>query len=488
MKNNISPPYLSICLAICLLSPLSLSAQKRYYVKTNGSSSLTGSSWGWALNSIQAASEKAVAGDTIYVAVGTYYGGFTMKEGVSLKGGYTANIQKPNERYNVLETDDPSKHTILDGSLNQRVLMQYVPFSKTTTWEGFVIRNGKPSTEWKIGTIIYSQEGETQIVGVLYQYDSDSDQGMIFGVEEVKKQWGGYRTDLPLPIAGTKEMAANDMQGESHANTIIEELAGQSLDFREAATVYNANYAAYWCDTLTAGGYREWYLPSAGELHTIFQSGIQPILLSLGKKLNSGYWSGSHAGDLLAWSYNLQAGHFHPSLKYADRLVSAVHPFRAPADPNPIYTAGGGAFIKENGILQGCIIKENQSPTQGGGVYVAKGGALLNCLVGGNMAPEGKEVYYEESGSGTIALKAEKLTVYPNRVEGGGSLRVKVPGASAETTSFRFLNYTGTSVKNGILTADDSSIEAPSLPGVYLLLIQNSTQTTLTSKIVVYSK
>lgn len=73
-----------ICLLLLFL-PFALSAQKKYYVKVDGNPSLTGTSWGWASNNIQATVDKASSGDTVFVGVGTYYGGFTMKEGVTVK-------------------------------------------------------------------------------------------------------------------------------------------------------------------------------------------------------------------------------------------------------------------------------------------------------------------------------------------------------------------------------------------------------------------
>ena len=452
---------------ICFLSSFPLAAQKSYYVKTGGTQD--GTSWNLASGDLQATIEKAAAGDAVYVAAGTYSGGFFMKEGVQVKGGYTANSGNPTERYEVQETTDPAKQSILDGGGIQRVLTQITPFSILTTWEGFVIQNGNPSVEFKKGSVIYSSLGDFKIIGILYKYDSESRQGMMFGTEEIIKQWGGYAMELPglASISDAKD-ARNDLSGIEHSYHIVNALKDHCADFSQADYPMNGNYAAFWCDTLTSGGYTDWHLPSTGELQEIYDAGINSIMRSLGKKLNYGYWSSSQVGNTLAWAYYFGNGLFHPALKYVSHIVSAVCPFTAPEHPGSIYVAGGGALIKENGILKNCVVKNNQSPSQGGGVYVGINGQLDNCIVEGNEAPEGKEIYYETS-TGLIPLvnDNEAFNIYPNPVNAGGQIKIKINDCNS--IYYRFINSSGATVKDG---TGGLSLTVPTQKGVYLLQLQ----------------
>ena len=56
---------------------------------------------------LQAAINAASSGDTLKVQAGTYYGNFTMKEGVNVIGGWNATF-----------TDTTSYATILDANAN----------------------------------------------------------------------------------------------------------------------------------------------------------------------------------------------------------------------------------------------------------------------------------------------------------------------------------------------------------------------------------
>jgi len=473
-----------ICV-ICFVFSFSVMAQRKYYVKPDGSPTYTGTSWRWASDDLTATIEKAVAGDIIYVAVGTYQGGFLMKEGVTVKGGYTANTENPEERYLLPETTDPAKQSILDGGNNQRVLTQYAPFSVATTWEGFVIQNGSPSVEFDKGSVIYSSDGSGKIVGVLYKYDSESGEGMMIGREELKKQWGGYSLEFAgLPIIADKESAKNDLSGISNSEKIVNVFGNKSVDFSQEDYPSNGNYAAYWCDTLTTGGYSNWYLPSSGELQEVYDAGVAPVMKSIGKNTNNAYWTSSHAGDALAWAYYFDNGYFHPALKYIKYLVNAIHPFVKPAQPDGIYFAGGGVFLSNNGILENCVVKDNVSPSKGGGVYVGGGGALVNCTVEGNNAPEGKEIYYEWPVSIDEILQTNNsIKVYPNPVKKDESINIDL--SQGLEFSYQLANSAGLVIDRGNVKAGNESINAPSEKGIYIFILQSKDQN-YKSKIIVY--
>lgn len=105
--------------ALCLIASATLNAQTQVTADKTGTE-------------LQAAIDAAEAGTTVYVQAGTYYGNFTMKEGVNVSGGW-------NEDFTV-QTDYAS---ILDAQENGRVLEQPANFTTLTVWSNFTIQNGK---------------------------------------------------------------------------------------------------------------------------------------------------------------------------------------------------------------------------------------------------------------------------------------------------------------------------------------------------------
>ena len=81
---------------------------------------------------LQAAVNKADAGDTILVQAGTYEGNFTMVDGVFVSGGWNKDF-----------TAQTQHASILDAKANGRVLNQPGNFNTLTIWDNFTIQNGK---------------------------------------------------------------------------------------------------------------------------------------------------------------------------------------------------------------------------------------------------------------------------------------------------------------------------------------------------------
>ena len=81
-------------------------------------------------------------------------------------------------------------------------------------------------------------------------------------------------------------------------------------------------YAAYICDTLTLGGYHDWYLPSKNELNKLF--------LNMGKvggfSINY-YWSSTEYGKYYAWFQYFYDGYQYDTSKYFTSDVRAVRAF-----------------------------------------------------------------------------------------------------------------------------------------------------------------
>ncbi len=396
---------------------------KNYYVKTNGIQGLPGSSWSWASPDLQGTIDKAASGDVVYVAAGVYYGGFIMKDGVNVLGGYTANNSNPTERYEFGDTE-PSHHSVLDGEGKQRVLTQILPFSTPTVWEGFSIQNGNPAVSFKKGSIIYSQNGDNKIIGILYKYQTETGSGKMIGTTEIWKQWGGYENKIEdLDLLPNQTAAKTNISGSENSLKIFTELGQNSVDFSTVDYSGNGNYAAYWCDTATTGGYDNWYLPAPGELQEVYEANLKNVMEAVGKNLKYPFWTSGQTGNSLAWAYCFGSGYCHPALKYVTYNVSAIHDFNAPAQPDGIYFVGGGVFLNANGTLRKCIVMNNTSSSKGGGVYVAKDGQIEDCTVEGNSAPEGKEIYYEVV-SDLETTRSSAFNIYPNPAHAGDKITI----------------------------------------------------------------
>ena len=80
---------------------------------------------------LQEAIDATSAGTTVYVQAGTYYGNFTMKDGVNVSGGW-------NEDF----TAQTDFSTVLDANASGRVVNQAAAFSTLTIWSNLTIQNG----------------------------------------------------------------------------------------------------------------------------------------------------------------------------------------------------------------------------------------------------------------------------------------------------------------------------------------------------------
>jgi len=122
----------------------------RLYVKPNGTGD--GANWAnachdlnWALSTAALIKEATGTAPDIWVATGVYYGdttasnAFTMRDGISVYGGFIGN--EPAS-YNLSQRDFTAHPTILDGQEARRVINQPTAFANETIWDGFTVRNG----------------------------------------------------------------------------------------------------------------------------------------------------------------------------------------------------------------------------------------------------------------------------------------------------------------------------------------------------------
>lgn len=111
------------------------------------------------------------------------------------------------------------------------------------------------------------------------------------------KEWGGY------PSVTEANSITN---GKKNTEVIVDSLG-------------EGNYAAYVCDTLTAYGYNDWYLPSKQELNAIYTN--YDKLVDLGSDT---YWSSTEADGDEAWSQSFYSGNKITIKKYRLKTVRCV--------------------------------------------------------------------------------------------------------------------------------------------------------------------
>src|SRR5690606_30368477 len=115
-----------------LLLPVDfLYSQTRYYVSETGSGTEDGLSWENASGNLAGMLDEANENDTIWVAKGVYPGGFLMKDGVQVLGGFSGDESVLSQRKMPGSYENLS---ILDGQREYRVLQQPAPFSHATVW------------------------------------------------------------------------------------------------------------------------------------------------------------------------------------------------------------------------------------------------------------------------------------------------------------------------------------------------------------------
>ena len=144
-------------------------------------------------------------------------------------------------------------------------------------------------------------------------YDANFQHGLIAApTDQGYAPWGCYET----PISGADRTEI----GTGNQNT-ADILAG----------CFATNIAAYLCDTLTLGGYSDWFLPSVDELNKLHENIGQGNVLGLG---NVGgfdetyYWSSTERYNQDAWLLGFSYGNqYYFMNKYYNYPVRAIRAF-----------------------------------------------------------------------------------------------------------------------------------------------------------------
>jgi len=127
-----------LLLTLCTAALCASASNK--YVKPDGDDSLDGKSWANALATIQTAVWGVPAGDTVFIAEGTYMQAFSVSDGQTILGGYNATTG---------ERDIEQYETIIDGTDQGKwIIVKYdAPPTALITIDGLTMQNAEHSNE-----------------------------------------------------------------------------------------------------------------------------------------------------------------------------------------------------------------------------------------------------------------------------------------------------------------------------------------------------
>jgi hypothetical protein len=170
--------------------------------------------------------------------------------------------------------------------------------------------SGKPvaiSSDTKTENVISKYSiGEHFGGGIIFYLDSTFKHGLITSDHDL---------DAGLWYAGVRlnTHAKDSVIGAGLCNT---------KKIVKAQGANGVNYAAWQCDTFTAGGYKDWFLPSRDELNQLYLHRD-----AIGVYTLSAYWSSTESGKGHAWAQDFTNGLQTNDKKTIGRFIRAVRVF-----------------------------------------------------------------------------------------------------------------------------------------------------------------
>lgn len=437
-----------LLLLLSILTHSSVGFAQRLYVCQDGSGNRNGESWENAMDDINQAVEKATSGYTIFVAPGTYEGGFYMKQGVRVIGSVAYGDDKEYVSRSI-ENIPENETTILDGKNRYRVITQENDFTESAVWEGFVIRNGNANEGAgvrlrKNGTIRNCMI-DNNIAGMPSVGDYVANvNGIIFDVNQA---------DNTISVISSKNIIQNRQFDRA------KQLAGE----------------------YKIGSTSNWHIPTVSEWETIsgfstenqFKTGVTFKLIERtmqrhGKNYLSGntFWTSTSEGTDVKF-VNFNSNEISSVNKWQYNNVRVCKTYRPTNTKN-----NGGGINATGGTIDNCIIKGNTA-ANGSGVYARGNVTITNSTISENINEKqldiDDKVVVDNTPNKISTLEAEKLSIGPNPVHAGQTITIS---PAKPNTNVWIYDLNGHMFSSSVLNSNQMA--APTQPGVYLVKIDNT--------------
>jgi len=412
-------------------------AAVKRYVKSISTGNQNGLSWINAKSNIQQVINMSAEGDTVWIAAGTYTGGFTLKQGVQIYGGFSGTETA------LVERKLPGKGenlTILDGNNSQRVVVQDTAFTVATLLDGFIIQNGSAlfgaGISMKNNLILRrciirdNSAGEIKLGdylpvqgGVVVRIDKNEGKAFVVATQNHGQTYQSGRGNVAVKTV--LDSALLDKNGQSNTKSMTD------ASVAKAITEFKAEAPA---DTFT-----DWYIPSAGEWGMLISGGpfmggrseicnIVEQALTANNKQTFGtdkYWSSTPATDSP-----------YPEMWYANFSSMSLNSISA---------------LQYNRLRGMRTFPLSRGFGTGGGVYATSGARIEGCLIYNNTAAEGSGIY-------TIGnVPVHYSTVVNNKQSSQGYLQ-----SQGLVTAFIAGSTETTSVTNSVIWGNKDAEDKPS--------------------------
>ena len=428
---------------MCL--PLTSVCQQRYYVSEEGGGSHCGTSWADASSDLFATVEMAQIGDTVWVAAGRYIGGFYFKDGVAVLGGFRVGAQSLYDR---LLPYTGENLTILDGDGRFRVLSQSSTAVNPSYYDGFVITGGSALNG------AGAQIGNNNVLRNCYiQYCK----GGRPSIGEREPDMGGIIFDV--------DTTANIIHIISEINR------GRHYQLMRAKEVESGD---------ATQNHNDWRIPLSSEWQQIMSAPTYNVVEHELKKFGSALLSGE-----IFWSQTAALSADMDGAMIADFRCHEIRPANqwqyCRLRPSRSYVitfsnSYGGGVYATGGIIDGCFLQYNKA-TNGCGIYARGSVIIKNTLLTKNdgtttLDADGNVTIIDTTDgiNGTVTKK-NILTILSNPIHADGKIVIGnfSPGSMIATYTMSGLLYGSQYLSN------ESTIKAPSTPGVYFINIVGQT-------------
>jgi parallel beta-helix repeat protein len=411
---------------------------KVLYVSPDGSDLNDGTSWIQAKRSVTAALEVARAGDQIWARYGVYYERITLKEGVSLYGGFRGTEQTLSERPSFPRSSPDPYETVLDGQQGGSVVTTPTSASRTYRLDGFTVRNGRSefggglncgglaAVRLVVANCTISQNTADYGGGVYCYYSSPTLTDCTISGNTVNYYGGGVYCEGSSPTLTDCTISGNTA---NHYG------GGVSCYYYSSPTLTNCTFSG---NTADGGGGVSCYSSSptltnctisgntANGGGGVFCEASSPTLTDC---TISGNTANYHGGGVFCYHYssptltnctisgNTANGgggvycYYSSSPTLTDCTISG----------NTANYFGGGVYCYyySSPTLTNCTISGNTANYFGGGVYCYYSSpTLTNCTISGNTANGGGGVYCYHYSSPTLT----NCTISGNTANGGGGV------------------------------------------------------------------